>query len=439
MIQSFLYSLLGIIGEMAPYILLGFLIAGVLQVFVSPAALSRQLSGHGPRPVLMAALFGVPLPLCSCGVLPTAIGLRRQGASKGATTSFLIATPQTGVDSIAATYSLLGGTMAILRPLAAIFGGVFGGLWVDKTDNDSELHADDTKTTCSEGSNPKSLSCCTTSADCCKTSEYASLSFGRKCLAALRYAFVDMVQSIGKWLTLGLLVAVLITLFVPDSWVLSLASRPWAAMIVALCIAVPMYVCATGSIPIALSLMAKGLTPGVAFVFLMAGPAVNFASMMVLGKSLGRRATLTYIASVVITAVIFGLSIDYLLPREWFEVSAVAVVGAHCAHHALGWFQILCSALFIALLLNAFLRTKLASRRAERGEAPNTPLMSKTYHIRGMQCSHCAATVQKALQSLSGAQNVTVDLASKTALVEGDVPERLVKDAIEKAGFDLEA
>ena len=260
-LQHFFQSLWAIINEMSPYILLGFLIAGLLHVFVKPSAMSRHLAGGGLKPVVKAALFGIPLPLCSCGVLPTAVALRRQGASKGATTSFLIATPQTGVDSIAATYSLLGLPFAILRPVAALAGAALGGAAVDRfasrPDGETDTVAGDS---------------CGVPAD----DEYRGMSFGRKLVEAVRYGLVDMVASVGKWLVIGLIVAALITVLVPDQLFVSLSRYPLLAMGVMILVAVPMYVCATGSIPIALSLMLKGLSPGVAFCAAHGRPGSQF-------------------------------------------------------------------------------------------------------------------------------------------------------------------
>lgn len=263
-----IYALLNILNQMSPYILLGFILAGMLHVFIRPDTMSRHLSGHGWRPVVKAALLGIPLPLCSCGVLPTAVALRRQGASKGASTSFLIATPQTGVDSIAATYALLGLPFAIVRPIAALVGSVAGGMAVDRSDKDgdNDMPVTASATACSDG-------CCQSAAEA-----EAPRGFINKMWAAVKYGLTDMVASVGKWLVIGLVVAAVITVAVPDSLFLSLAEYPRLAMLVMVAVAVPMYVCATGSIPIAMSLMLKGLTPGVGFVLLMAGPAANFAS-----------------------------------------------------------------------------------------------------------------------------------------------------------------
>lgn len=412
---TFFHSLLDILNEMSPYILLGFLIAGFLQEFVRPETMSRHLSGRGWKPVVKAALFGVPLPLCSCGVLPTAIGLHRQGASKGATTSFLIATPQTGVDSIAATYSLLGLPLAIIRPIAALAGGFIGGLGVNR-------FADkDTAQSSSQTQRPEA----------CRLTADIRRPIWRRILSALRYGMVDMVGNVGKWLVIGLLIAALITVYVPDEFLLSLSDRPLLAMIAMVVIAVPMYVCATGSIPIAMSLMLKGLNPGAAFVLLMAGPAANFASVMVLGKSLGKRTTAVYIASVVLTALLFGLAIDYLLPASWFGLTGKMAHGLSC-HHETGLFPMICTGILLAALAYSFY-----TMRNHRHNHSTDKDMTQIFNISGMSCNHCRMSVEKAIAAVPGVTSVSVDLSEATAHVDGDFSEEAVVKAVTDAGFDI--
>ena len=424
-----IYALLNILNQMSPYILLGFILAGMLHVFIRPDTMSRHLSGHGWRPVVKAALLGIPLPLCSCGVLPTAVALRRQGASKGASTSFLIATPQTGVDSIAATYALLGLPFAIVRPIAALVGSVAGGMAVDRSDKDgdNDMPVTASATACSDG-------CCQSAAEA-----EAPRGFINKMWAAVKYGLTDMVASVGKWLVIGLVVAAVITVAVPDSLFLSLAEYPRLAMLVMVAVAVPMYVCATGSIPIAMSLMLKGLTPGVGFVLLMAGPAANVASVMVLSKSLGRRATAVYVLSVVVTAILFGLLIDYLLPAQWFAIGGAADTIAHC-HVEWPWFPTLCSALLVALLLRAFV-AGAAERRRFRKESNNTSTtdttMQKVYKVNGMACAHCKATVEKAVGAVAGVSSVAVDLPTGRVAVDGAYDPKAVAEAVTNAGFDF--
>ncbi len=407
-LQHLLYTLANILNEMSPYILLGFLLAGLLHTFVRPEVMSRHLSGHGWKPVVKAALFGIPLPLCSCGVLPTAVALQRQGASRGATTSFLIATPQTGVDSIAATYALLGLPFAIVRPLAALVGSFAS----------------------------ESQASCETGACGIPATTEAPQTVMQKLWGAVRYGFVDMVASVGKWLVIGLIVAAIITVAVPDELFLSLAQHPLLAMLVMVAVAVPMYVCATGSIPIALSLILKGLTPGVGFVLLMAGPAANFASVMVLKRSLGSRATALYVGSVVVTAIMFGIFIDYLLPASWFIPASAATPMANCHLH-LNWFSTTCSVLLLALLANAFVRSRRERKQYINQTQNNATTMQTIYKVKGMSCPHCKATVEKAVGALPGAISVKVDLPTGNVAVDGAVPAVEVQRAVTEAGFDF--
>ncbi len=333
-------QIFALVNEMSPFLLLGFLFAGILHVFVPSMVYSRYLSGHSFRSVFYAALFGVPLPLCSCGVLPTAMGLRKEGASKGATVSFLIATPETGVDSIAATYSLMGLPFAIVRPITAFMTSLFAGTVINTFDKE--------ETPCSvkETDEPH--------CHCHHDTDTSELSFVGKIKEALRYAFVDMMEDIGKWLVVGLLVAGLITVFVPNEFFEIFKGNTLLSMLLVLCIAIPMYICATGSIPIAVALIMKGLTPGAALVLLMAGPACNVASLLVINKFLGRRTLLLYLLSIILGAVAAGVIIDQL-PSEWFMPTLMKAADCH-EHEGFSWFNITCTVILAILLLNALYR-----------------------------------------------------------------------------------
>lgn len=406
--MEFLTQLWVILCGMAPYILLGFLIAGLLQVFVDRRLMARHLAGRGIGPVIKAALFGIPLPLCSCGVLPTAVALRRRGASKGATTSFLIATPQTGVDSIAATYSLLGLPFAIIRPVAALVGSVMGGAAVSRWGEDFN----------------------TSTAIADEAPEQEIHGFFSKILAAIKYGFVDMVASVGGWLLVGLVIAALIAVFVPDQIFVSLSRYPLLAMLAVVAVAIPMYVCATGSIPIALSLMMKGLSPGIAFVMLMAGPAANFASVVILSKTQGRKATAIYVASVVVTAIGVGLIIDLLMPREWF---LTPMTHAACHHDQIGLFPIACS-IFLAILL---IYTQIINRSHHHHNIKSNDMI-KEFSVKGMNCPHCQASVQRAIAAVPGVESVDVDLKNAKATVAGSADPAAIIEAVTLAGFTCE-
>ncbi len=395
------------LNEMSPYILLGFLIAGLLHAFIPQKTFARHLAGTGWRPVLKAALIGVPLPLCSCGVLPTAIAMRRNGASRAASTSFLVSTPQTGVDSIAATWSLLGPGFAVIRPVAALTTALFGGMAVGRSEKED------------------SSEICATIAD---VDNKDKQSFIEKIVSAFRYGFIDLVGSIGGWLVAGLIIAALITVYVPEDFFSILGRTPILSMIAVLIIAIPMYVCATGSIPIALSLVLKGLSPGTALVLLMAGPAANFASFTLISREMGKKAASIYLATIILGAVAFGLAIDYLLPAEWFGINMKENFAEHCMHF--NSFSSLCSAILVVLLLIALIKRYLPSKYI-------TSNMTKEYIIKGMNCPHCQASVAKSISSVSGVTQVEVNLSSGIATVEGEHnPDELIR-AVRSAGFDV--
>ena len=495
-IESYWDALVMMTAEMAPYLLLGFFIAGLLRVFVPRSMYSKHLAPYNMKSVVKAAAIGVPLPLCSCGVIPTAVGLRKEGASHGACASFLIATPQTGVDSIAATYSLMGLPFAIVRPIAALFTAMFGG-WLVNRYGEKTLGEETYEEHCGCGHEHEHEHCgCghdheQEHCSCGHDHEQEHCSCGHdhdnhngqsglvsKMKEALDYAFVDMMQDVGKWLVIGLLIAALITVAVPNEWLAALHEYKLLNMLIVLAVAIPMYICATGSIPIAVSLMAKGLTPGAALVLLMAGPAVNSASILVIGKVFGKRTLWLYILSIIIGAILFGLGIDYLLPQDWFAVSANFAEAAHCAHclSVMDWIWV---ALLLILLLNAFWQAHHGHtcscghehnhdheehyHEHEHGQEHNHnhehddkneehdhdhDALSATlepqeeigtfYRISGMNCNHCKANVERAIRNVEGVEEVTVDLASGIAFVKGDHDTEVLIKQVQSYGYGAE-
>ena len=412
--MDYVNAFVSMLNSMSPYLLLGFFIAGLLHAFVPSAIYSRYLAGTGLRSVVTAAAFGIPLPLCSCGVLPTAVALRRSGASRAASTSFLIATPQTGVDSIAATYSMMGLPFAILRPVAALVTSLIGGLAVGHWERKGALddHVEEGNYEFSEL--PK--------------------GFWNKVLETFKYGFFGMMQSIGRWLLIGLVVATLITVLLPDNFFSAYARWPLLNMFIIVAVAVPMYVCATGSIPIAAALMLKGMSPGCALVLLMAGPAANMASMFVVNNAFGRKATVVYLLSIVGGAIGFGVLVDYLPGMRDLFVNALPSHVMHHGMHGASWFNTVCS---IALLGMIVLALGAKYWKSYQINHHKTATM-KEFKVKGMMCAHCKANVEKGLAALPGVEKVTVDLAKGTALVEGFVPDQLVIDCIEDLGYQYE-
>lgn len=440
-------QILHLINEMSPFLLLGFLLAGLMHAFIPGQVYSRYLAKPSFSSVLYAALFGVPLPLCSCGVIPTAMSLRREGASKGAVASFLIATPQTGIDSIIATYSLMGLPFAIARPIIAFLTALFGGQLVNTVESNQDAH---------DKAMPESHSHASAECSCGHNhghshtdSDAASHhTFWKKLKEALSYAFLEMMEDIGKWLMVGLIVAGLITVLVPDSFFEIFKDNSLASMLLVLCFSIPMYLCATGSIPIAVALMLKGLTPGSALVLLMAGPACNMASILVVNKVMGRKTLITYLASIIIGAVGFGLAIDHLLPREWF-IPTIAP-SAECCHEETSIFSWICTGILFLLLANATWHhyhghSHCQCHEHSHKEGASCELQDNTNNnknmeitIKGMNCNHCRANAEKTILSCSGVTSASVDLASGKAQIDGDADINEIRSAVEALGFSVE-
>lgn len=281
--------------DSAPYLLFGFFSAGLLHGVISAETVGRHLGGRGIGPVVKAALFGVPLPLCSCGVLPAALGLRRKGASKGATLSFLVSTPETGVDSIALTYALMDPIMTIFRPIAAFVSAVAAGVCENAFGRDRAPAVQaGSSCRCGEAALPGSASLLT------------------RLREGTRYAFVDLLGDLVPWLALGFLLAGLITVVLPPGFLASRLGGGWLARGTMLAVGIPIYICATASTPIAAALVLKGLSPGAALVFLLAGPATNLATLTSLTATLGPAATGRYVAAISVSALGLGYLLDGL-------------------------------------------------------------------------------------------------------------------------------
>jgi uncharacterized membrane protein YraQ (UPF0718 family) len=293
----------GTVAEMSPYLLFGFLAAGILSMLVSQRVVERHLGGRGIWPVLKASLFGVPLPLCSCGVIPVSMSLHKHGASKGSTIAFLISTPQTGVDSIFVTLSLLGPVFAILRPIMAFVTGIIGGVLVDLF-NPGRQNGQPGPPKCTD--------------ECCGGAENKKIARG------LKFAFVTLPRDIGGAMLAGLVIAAFISVFVPDDFFAEKLGTGISAMLVMMALGIPMYVCATASVPIAAALILKGLTPGAALVFLMTGPATNAASFVTIWKILGRATAITYLATIAGCSLLSGILLDYIV---------AGVIPEAAAHH----------------------------------------------------------------------------------------------------------
>jgi uncharacterized membrane protein YraQ (UPF0718 family) len=331
--------------ESAVYMLLGFFTAGIIYVFIKPETVGRYLGKGRVRSVLLAALAGIPIPLCSCGVIPAAAGLKRQGANNGAAMSFLISTPESGIDSIPLTFALLDPMIALIRPLAAFITAIVTGI------SENILLPSES----SSDNSPKVS--CSGSGGCCKIgnldnqTEPAEKPFVAKIISGLKFAFVDLLGDIGKWFLLGIILAGIITYTIPESFFESYLNNNFTAMLFMLMAGIPMYVCATASTPIAAALVLKGLNPGAALVFLLVGPATNIATISMVSGLFGKKSLLIYLSSIAICSLVLGLITDMLY--YGMGISATATVGK-AAEIIPYYIQISSAVVLAALIIFAF-------------------------------------------------------------------------------------
>lgn len=344
----FLNNTLDLALDSAPWLLFGLLAAGLMRAWLPLDLVGRSLGGSGLGPVTRAALIGAPLPLCSCATLPAAFALRRSGASKASTTAFLIATPETGVDSVALSWVLLGPFLAIFRPLAAVISAITAGLLVGLTDRERGPVA-------TTGASP--VASCDTSGGCgCATPEKApEVGLVARTLAGLGYAFTDLLDDLALWLGAGLLVAGLVITLVPPGTLAAWGSG-LPAMLLILLISVPMYVCATASTPLALAMLYAGVSPGTVLVFMLAGPATNFAGLMLVNRELGRRALLAYLVGICGISILLGLLLDGAVTLWAFDPLAGMAESGSGEGESVGLLAVLSLLLLVVMAIKPFRR-----------------------------------------------------------------------------------
>ena len=426
-IEDYFAELWFLVLEMAPWLMLGLIFAGLLKVYFPQKHINRFLGNSNFRSALNASFIGIPMPLCSCGVIPTGISFFRNGASKGATNSFLISTPQTGVDSILATYSMLGWPFALLRPIVALVTGVAGGvatnLFVkDKkpvTKNEfTDVRIDtaayqETADACSDGS--------------CGP-ETKQNDTRHSLVRAADYAFVELLQDIAKWLIIGFLAAALISVALPDDFFSKFQGLGFLEILVILAASVPIYICATGSIPVAAVLLMKGVSPGAALVFLMAGPATNVATMTVLGKTMGKKSLIVYMATIIGGAILFGMLINWLIPADFILSKVVHVHGEHQMLPT--WLMWASAILLIGSIVGGyFLNIYQKKSRMAKTEGI-------TVNVTGMTCSHCEANVKRNLEAINGITNVVADNRTDTIKITGyKINIEKVKKTVNELGY----
>ncbi|MDP8219443.1 MAG: SO_0444 family Cu/Zn efflux transporter [Candidatus Theseobacter exili] len=399
--------------EMSPYLLFGFLMAGILSIWITPELVEKHLGSHGLVPILKAAIFGIPLPLCSCGVIPVAASLRQHGASKAATLAFLLSTPQTGVDSIFVTYSLLGPVFAVFRPIVALLTGIAGGISLSEIEKSSNT-ASQVK---------GSITVCKDS--CCKISKK-----GNRLREAINYGFSTLTADIAKPILIGLIIAASISALVPDNFFSILLGTGLGPKIVMMLAGIPVYVCATASVPVAAALIAKGITPGAAIVFLMTGPATNAAAITTIWKIMDKRTGIVYLITVAVSSLASGVLFD------WFFFAENTTV--HTSSHWMMPMELkifFSVALLTILIRSIFIKHKLQAPKSNTKE----PLEKATVIVNGMHCSQCIHSITRAIMELPEIQDVQISLEQKKVQISGtNLDENILFNKINQLGYAVE-
>jgi HflK protein len=356
---DFLTETISVFVRSAPYLLFGFFLAGAIKVLIPAEWLSAHLGRRNFLSVLKASLVGLPLPLCSCSVVPTAAGLRRSGASKGATVSFLVSTPETGVDSVSVSYALLDPILTVARPIVAFITALVAGTAVNATCGPAcEEEGKETPA-------PIADPCDCESAPCGATAPSRGLG------TILRYGFHTLLDDLAPFLILGFLVTGLVSALLPDAALANPSFRGFPAMLLMLALGIPLYVCATSSTPIAAAMIAKGLSPGAALVFLLAGPATNAASITMLFKLLGRRVVIVYLIVIAVVSLAAGVALNAIYAAS--GIDATAVVGK-AGEIVPRWLETLSALVLIGLLAGSAVRTRFLQRWRENLRRLGRPL-----------------------------------------------------------------
>jgi uncharacterized membrane protein YraQ (UPF0718 family) len=365
-----IYASWGLLLDASIFILFGMFVGGLLKVFLNPAFVVEHLGKGRFMSVIKAALFGIPIPLCSCGVLPAAASLKKQGANNGATTAFLISTPESGIDSIAITYALLDPIMTVARPISAFVAAVSAGII------ENILHYQEEKEWLRIVDRTCPVDNCCDGSECDPEDHAAHHTFIEKIWAGLKYAVVELWGDLAGWFWAGLLMAGIITVFIPTELMEQYLGGGLLSMLIMLIVGIPMYICATASTPIAAALILKGVSPGAALVFLLVGPATNITSLSVLMGILGKRASFIYLAVLSTVAVLSGIAVDAVYSSLSIPFSASLGEAAEAISYEI---QLVGALLVVLLSIQPFFRII-------RKKKPGTTT-SISHHHSGCGCS----------------------------------------------------
>lgn len=401
-----LKEILFFFNEVSIYLLFGFFVAGVLHVLFPESIVRRHLGSDSFGSVMKSTLFGIPIPLCSCGVVPVAASLRNSGASRGATISFLISTPQVGADSFMITYSLLGWVFGLFRIGASLVTALVAGLVVNIIKGKNTLQSN------------KPL-----------MNDISQESYGDRLKSIFSYIEYELLGSIANALLVGIIAAGIISALIPDGFFEKHLGSNFLSMVLMLAAGIPMYVCASASTPIAASLIMKGISPGAALVFLLTGPATNVITISTVVKTLGKKSAFVYLASIAVVSLALGYLLNVFTARYGFD----NIIPVHQHEMLPGWLKAGGTVLLSIMLGWYYFKRKISKKETDMGEN------KISLNVEGMTCMHCAGNVKKAVESVAGTSNVLVDLGGKTVFFEmeegGDMAK--VKAAITFSGYKV--
>lgn len=399
--------------DLSPYLLLGFVLAGFLHGVLGENLIRRHFASSRFSSVFKATLLGIPLPICSCGVVPLAESLRRDGASKPATLAFLISTPTSGVDSILATYGLMGPFFALIRPLA----GLLAGLGVGVLARVAEPSEEPVSSLSLPNDAPKS----------------PRRKGGRALRDVLDYGLGQLPRDTGKWLIVGTLAGGMISALIPEGFVSSQLQSPLLQYLAVLMLSVPLYVCATGSIPLAVGLMGSGVLPGAALVLLIAGPATNTVTLTFIFKRLGKRVGLVYLGSLIGVAILLGLMTDALFASG---SGLFRPEHMHVHEEGIGWFSFVSALFMLSLILWRIVPWKglvRTIRSVQKGQ-PAAAILS----VPDMTCTVCERKIRDHLKGIPGLETVKVELDQKALSFQDEALRQKLSSELKNLGYHPE-
>jgi len=408
LLEKFISETFRLFIEISPYLILGFFFAGLLHTLLGEKYIQKHFAKSGLWSTIKAAIFGIPLPICSCAVIPLAESLRKDGASKSSTMAFLVSTPSSGVDSIMATYALLGPVYAVFRPIASFLSGILVGIVTHLKGGDKAVSPPVKETGNNKKKREKSIK------------------------EIFTYGFKVIPAEISKWLIIGVVIGGAISAMVPADFGVKYLGSPLLNYVVILLISIPLYICATGSIPIAASLIAKGVLPGAALALLIAGPATNTVTISFVYKKMGKRVTFFYVLSIIVVSVATGLVFDVLWKSIGSDIGLVTAGGGYLPHSI----KLAAAAAMAVIFLISrfdidFTRLVKFTRRSKMAGDKTI----QTIKVPDMTCQHCKMKITQILQQMPEIQSVSIDLDSKEVAVESALDRQVIVDRIKQEGY----